>query len=106
MDANLWNLEDVKEERVTMLEIMFVITAICYLLICTAVYSASREIRRNFTDEQWKVIESKNRSTRAWYITVLFIICPVINIFVAIGIGFRYGDIIDSLVGKYKDYLT
>ncbi len=89
-----------------MLEIILIVTVVCAVLELTTAYSAAREVRKNFTDEQWKVIKSKRKSKYAWYINALFIGCPILNFIMALAMGFLYREIIDTLTKEYRGYLT
>ena len=87
------------------MKVLLTITLVCMLLNITTLCKCSTEIRKHFTNEQWKSIQVKKNKGYEWYINLMFILCPIINLIFALILGFKINEVVEETVGKYKQLL-
>ena len=87
------------------MKLIMVITLICAILILTTDYQAAKEVRSNFTDEEWSIIKPKIKKKYAWYIIAIMIYFPFVNWFVCFYMGIGYRKVINELTEDYRKLL-
>ena len=87
------------------MKLIIVITLICAILILTAEYQAAKEVRSNFTDEEWSIIKTKIKKKYAWYIIAIMMYFPFVNWFTCFCMGIIYRKVINELTEDYRKLL-
>lgn len=87
------------------MKLIMVITLICAILILTTAYQAEKEVRSNFTDEEWSIIKPKIKKKYAWYIIAIIMYFPVINWITCFCMGIGYRKAINELTEDYRKLL-
>ena len=87
------------------MKVLLIITLVCVLLNITTLCKGSSEIRKNFTNAEWKIIKERIKNKYKWYIHVMIICCPIINLFFALVLGFKINETVEEIVGEYKQLL-
>ena len=84
------------------MKVLFIITLVCAILNITTLCKSSIKIKNHFTDEEWKIIQQRNKKRYEWYINLMFICCPIINFMFALLLGFKINEVVEETVDKYK----
>ena len=87
------------------MKVLLIITLVCVLLNIITLCKGSKEIRKNFTNEEWEIIKVKKDKGYEWYINLMFICCPIINLIFALILGFKINEAVEETVGEYKRLL-
>lgn len=87
------------------MKLIIIITLICAILILTTVYSAAKEVKSSFTDEEWKIIKPRIKKKYSWYIFVIIICFPFINWLMCLFVGIGYRQGINELIEDYRELL-
>ena len=88
------------------MKVLAIMTVVCTLLNVITLLKCSLEIRKQFTNTEWKIIKEKNKNKGyEWYISLMFICCPIINLIFSIILGFTSNKCIEEVVDKHKKLL-
>lgn len=87
------------------MKLIMVITLICAILILTTAYQVGEEVRSNFTDEEWSIINPKIKKKYAWYIIAIMMYFPFVNWFTCFCMGIGYRKLINELTEDYRKLL-
>ena len=85
------------------LKFCIISTVICCLLFLSVAISINAECKKAFTKEEWAEIKKKKEPAKyAWFVYVIFFVCPILNIIFVLVCGFNYGEIRDDIMRDYR----